>query len=695
MSLTDEAADLLPGAPLSRAVLLVRRLVWLYATYAAIFVLMLGLPALPIRNLNKLSGLATELLSGGLGETALVGVLLSLTALVAAGLLTSSRLWRRRVEAARLAGEIDSAPPSLFVVLWRLGPGVLARQGQAVVLTLGLLAMGLLARFLWPSLHPPAVTPANANLVAAVVIGLAFPSLIAERMMSAFPASQMPEAPGLRRLLLLTTLILALAGVAEIGRSIGFAWTPWMQRALTVVALLIAAELALRGLARLFLPAPAPDAAKAVSDSILAALITGGPRAPAALIRTHLGLDFARSWALSYLRAAAVPAVVATLLLCWLLSGVKLLGGDHRGVYERLGAPVAVLGPGFHLLLPWPLGRMRPVEYGTIHTVAVGAAQGPEAFEQDEKSEQISAEATPPASMNRLWETAHATEAEYLVANQAAGQQGFMAVNAEILVLYRTGLSKAAAMEAVYGSANQQTVVVEEANRLATRYFSSHTLEAVMGGEREQLQESLRAQLAAAIDADHAGVDIVAVLIDAIHPPAGAAAAYHAVQAAQINADASIANATGHSSRTAGVAQQEAHRAATSADAAAVEKVQAAGGDSYQFAADRKAYRSSPPAFLLERRARNLIQALHGARLMLVDSRLTGDQAPLIDMRAIGPSPAAAPSLSGSTPPITEGSGSDQPPTPSTSTEGPAPPVTIEDTSQSGPAPPGRAPRTQ
>ena len=603
MSLTDDAADLLPGAPLSRAVLLVRRLIWLYATYAGLFVLMLGLAVLPIRSLSKLGGLAAEFSRGGLGETALVGVLLSLTGLIAAGLLTSARLWRRRVEAARLAGEIESAPPTLFAILWGWGPGVLARQGQAVVLTLGVLAIGLLARFLWPSLHPPAVTPANANLVAAVVIGLAFPSLIAERMMNAFPAGQMPEAPGLRRLLLLTTLILAVSGAAEIGRSIGFAWTPWVQRALSLVSLLLAAELALRGLARLFLPTPTPEAAKAVSDSILAALITGGPRAPAALIRTHLGLDFARSWALSYLRAAAIPAVVATLLLCWLLSGVKLLGGDQRGVYERLGAPVAVLGPGFHVMLPWPLGRMRPVEYGTIHTIAVGAAQGPDSFEQDAKNEQISAEATPPASMNRLWETAHATEADYLVANQAAGQQGFMAVNAEILVLYRTGLT---------------------------------------------------------------------------------------------NADASVANATGHASRAAGVAQQEAHQATTSAEASAVEKVQAAGGDAYQFAADRKAYRGSPPAFLLERRARNLIQALHGARLMLVDRRLTGDAAPLIDMRAIGPPQAGAlpPAISGPTPQSLEGSGNDQS-TPSTSTEGPAPPLTSEEAAEENRARAGRAPRAQ
>src|SRR5665213_50797 len=93
MSSIDETADLLPGAPLSRAGLLVRRLIWIYGAYAALFVLMLGLGVIPVRGANKLSGLAAEFLAGGLGVTALVGVLLSLTALIAAGLLTSSRLW--------------------------------------------------------------------------------------------------------------------------------------------------------------------------------------------------------------------------------------------------------------------------------------------------------------------------------------------------------------------------------------------------------------------------------------------------------------------------------------------------------------------------------------------------------------------------------------------------------------------------
>jgi regulator of protease activity HflC (stomatin/prohibitin superfamily) len=640
MSTADDNADLLPGAPLSRAVGLVRRLLWIYGVFFIGLGLFILPVVLPIKRLARLKGMGTELLAGGLGEVALAAVLLTLTALAATALLTSARLAGRRAEIAAALGEFDTTPPSLFSRVWALGPGLLAREGQAIVLSVGAVLIGLLAWLMWPRAHIP-VGP-DANLVAALTIGLAFPSLICERMVNAFPSAQMPEAPGLRRLLLLTTLALALGGVAEIGRGVGFGWVYWVQRAISIVFILLAAELALRGLARLFLPQPAPDAAKAVADSIIAALITGGPRAPGQLIRTHLGLDFARSWALSYLSAAAIPAIAGTLLFCWMLSGVKLLNGDQRGIYERLGAPIRVIGPGLHILAPWPLGKMRPVEYGTIHVLAVGA-QGPGAYEKDQSQVSIRAEDQPTPNMNRLWETAHSTEAEYLVANQnAAGAQSFQAVNTEILVLYRVGMTDAAAWASVYGAGDPAALVEQEADRLATRYFASHTLDGVMGGQRDQLQETLRAELARAVDANHAGIEIVSLLINEVHPPAGAAAAYHNVQAEEINSQVRVYNATAHATSVKGKSDQEAYQATTSAQAASIEKVQAAGADAYQFDADRKAYQQAPPAFLQERRARNLVTALKGARMTILDSRLSADQVPLIDMRNQGGAPAAA-----------------------------------------------------
>jgi regulator of protease activity HflC (stomatin/prohibitin superfamily) len=666
MSFTQsEAADLLPGAPLSRAAQLTRRVLWLYAAIAAALILLICLAALPAKGgFQKLQSIGFDAASSGLGVVSLGLALVTLAALTATAVLTESRLWSRRAEAAA-AEDLAPATPTLLDRLWRLGPGVLGRQGQAVILTLAAVIVLLLAKVLWPGARHPVLTGTNANLAAALVIGLAFPSLIAERAMFAFPPAQLPEAPALRRLLLISTVGMAAAGVIEIAQGAGLVWLVWAQRLLLIAICLIALELALRALAQLFLPPPSAEAAKGSVESILAALVTGGAKAPGALIRTHLGLDFTRSWALTYLRAALIPAVVCTLLLCWFLTGLKLLGDDQRGIYERLGAPVGVLGPGLHVLLPWPLGRLRPVEYGTIHTLAVGV----EGMPQD--ADRISAEATPTAAMDRLWTTAHATEAHYLVASESAGRQDFYAVATEILVLYRTGLTQAAAWQSVYGASSQQDIVKAEADRLATRYFSSHTLDSVMGAQRQSLEEQLRAELAKAVAADHAGIDIVAVLIEEIHPPAGAAEAYHAVQAAQIDADAKVADATGHAERTKGEAQEEAQQALDSAQAAAIEKVQSASADSYQFGADLRSYRLAPASMLLERRDRNLIAALKGARITIMDSGLSGAQGPLIDMRAGQGGSIAAAALPGvnAAPPASAGTSTELPPPPLTNEE--------------------------
>ena len=516
-----------------------------------------------------------------------------------------------------------------------------------MIVPLGALLVYAISWLLWPTTDKLAQGAADANFLAAFAFALAFVSLVAERMMHAFPEPQLPEAPSLRRLLLLTTVVLAAAGCVEVGRGAGLTWIEWPALALICVIVVVASELALRALARLFLPAPLPAASRAVTDSLVATVLTGGPRAPGVLIRTHLGLDFARSWALSFLSAAILPAVLATTLLCWGLSGLKLVDLGERGVYERLGAPVAVLGPGLHLLLPWPLGRLRPVEYDKIHAVAVGVDKAEAADEE----EQIDAEATPPASMNHLWETAQPTEAQYLVASQSGSQQGFQVVSAEIRVLYRTGLTDTDAKQAVYGAVDQEALVREAASRLLVRYFNSRTLDAVLGARRETLAEELRSALARSVATRNAGIEIVAVTIEAIHPPLGAAAAYHAVQAAEIKAQVSVSDETGRAKRMAGVAQQESRQLIDGAQATATEAVQTATGEAYRFSMDRRAYQEGP-AFLLERSYSNLVSALKQTPLTIIDHRLSSTQSPVIDLRSAG---AASPPAPTATPPAASG----------------------------------------
>ncbi len=625
----------------------------LFAAVALGLLTLLLAAALPAGIAAPLRALAQELISGGAAGVALAAVLLSLTALLGALLLTTARF---HASVALAGGSADATVAGWRAILRH--PGVAARLGQAAVAPLGAVFIYGLLRILWPTTLV-ANNSTAADITAALMFALSFTSLVAERVMADFPEPQLPEAPSLRRLLLLTTVLLGIIALSELGRSAMLGWVHWAQWLLAMVPLLIALELALRALARLFLPAPAAAHARAVSDSILAGLLTGGPRSPAALMRSHLGLDFTRSWALSFLTAAVLPTLFGTALFCWGLTGLKLIELGQRGIYERFGAPVAVLGPGLHLLLPWPLGRLRPVEFGTIHAVHVGVDDS-----RPDSIESVGAEDTPPASLNRLWESAHAGQANFLVPSPGTGQQGFQSVSTEISVLYRVGLNDEAALQSVYSVADPATLIEQAGSRIVLRYFNSRTLLAVLGERRDNVAASLRDALTADLNAHQAGIEVLSVLIEEIHPPAGAAGAYHAVQAAEINARASIFDERGRAERVAGVAQQEAHQLTTAANAAAAERVAVANAVAYKFDAERRAHAEGGAAFLLERSLTDLASALTGKPLILIDHRLGSTPGPIFDLRtptaatrpmAAGPEdlgvPAPAPTTAAPSPP--------------------------------------------
>lgn len=633
---TSETDRAKPGEPVfPRSHRLIRRLSVLYTAVALAVGALLLAALLPAGVAAPLRALAQELISGGAAGAALAALLLSLSALLGTLALTTARF----NESVAREGE----PAGAVAVDWRAilqHPGVAARLGQAGIAPLGAILIYLLLRILWPT-TPVAADSTSANIAAALLIALAFTSLVAERVMADFPEPQLPEAPTLRRLLLLTTVLLGVIACGELARGAMLSWAHWVQWLVAIVPLLIAAELALRALARLFLPAPAAASARAVTDSLLAGVITGGPRSPAALMRSHLGLDFTRSWALSFLSAAVLPTLLGTALLCWGLTGLKLIDLGQRGIYERFGAPVAVFGPGLHLLLPWPLGRLRPVEYGTIHSVHVGVDEsGPDSVDA------VGAEDTPPTSLNRLWESAHAGQANYVVPSPGSGQQGFQSVSTEISVLYRVGLNDESALQSVYSVADPATLIEQAGSRIVLRYFNSRTLLAVLGERRDNVAANLRDALAADMNSHQAGIEILSVLIEEIHPPPGAAGAYHAVQAAEINARASIFDERGRAERVAGVAQQESHQLTTAANAAATEAVAVANAVAYKFDAERRAHAAGGAAFLLERTFTNLSAALDGKPLILIDHRLGSAPGPIFDMRtpAGAPAPAMAPS---------------------------------------------------
>ncbi|NYH16074.1 protease modulator HflK [Paraburkholderia bryophila] len=477
------------------------------------------------------------------------------------------------------------------------------------------------------------VSPSLVIVSGAAALTLAFLTLVAERFYAHAAerpgASRAVSLAGMLRVLLLCALAAALSA----------AWFIYAHRALdlvvqaaAVLCAAIAVEMALRMLLLwLFMPRAA-DRATHVPASLLAGLLRFG-RSPLASLGAELhdryGIDLRQNWVLrSFMRL--LPATIATMAVCaWLLTSVVVLNPAQRAVYERFGAPVEVWSPGLHAGLPWPFGKTRMVDNGAVHQLIVSGG----ADDSSVAAPAAAADGPTPEQLNRLWDAQHPWETSQVIAGASGDQQSFQIVNADVRLDYRIGLSDAAARAALYRSVDPESTVRSIANREVMHYLASHTLASLLETSQTVMAETVRNAVQSQLDRLGSGIDVVAVVIESVHPPAGAAAAYHDVQAAQIRAQASVAQAHGFAAQVLGTAQQQALTQVAKASARAGDTLASARVQQTNFSAEAVAYRLGGPAFTFEYYLAKLQQGLQNARITVIDDRLVADHRATLDLR--------------------------------------------------------------
>ncbi len=585
-----------------------------------------------------LAGWATREVSAAMGASlvASLGVLAAGTA--GATMLARARglaLAAERTEAA----SIHQGPGMARAARMRRAAAHLAGWGQAVVG--GLLAgVGVAASgSAW--MRSATEPPGHAAVVAVVLLLAAFAALVVERHLAVVPSAVLPEASALAALARVPMVVCLLCGLGCLTLHAGIDVGAYAGRMSAVLCLLVAAEMTGRAVATVFTRfPPITEARLTVASALATALALRRPMPMGVAVRDQLGLDISRSWALGFMRAALAPVLTLLALLCWGLSGVDALRVDQRAIYERFGRPVAVLGPGLHLRLPWPFGRLRPVEFGVMHDVAVAfnasAAMAPAATP-------VGAEEPPGAGADRLWDEVHPSDGAYVIASASRGRQSFESIDIDLHVVYRVGLSDAAARAAAFAVDDPRRLVRSMASRLVAHYLAGYTLAGVLGPDRENFSRDVAAGLQHDLDRVSAGMDVMAVVVEAVHPPVGAAPAYHAVQTAEVAAHADLAEAAGYAATTSGAARRDAAARINMATALAHDAVTEAHIAAAAFGTDRTAAAREPDSFLLERRLAKLQAGLAHRQLLILDHRLLGGSGPTLDLRPPGSGAVIAP----------------------------------------------------
>jgi regulator of protease activity HflC (stomatin/prohibitin superfamily) len=496
----------------------------------------------------------------------------------------------------------------------------------------------------WRIAAQSSVNPIALQVLAGLLAVTAFPLLVLERVFANIDADDLPEAPQIDRLLrvpLTACLVLAITSVLQ---SLGFAWAPRIEQALAAVIGVVALELVLRGAAFVFIPFAPLEQRRSVADSSIAGLLRlAVPNFQAfnTAVQRQFGIDLSRSWALAFIQRAAIPIAAGMAVMGWGITGLTALGINQRAVYERFGVPVQVLGPGLHIHLPWPMGVIREVEFGVIHDIPIAfapATPNSSALRTsagvDQQQQTVGAEAPPPVSADRLWDASHPSEQSYLIASETRGEQSFQVVDADLRIVYRIGLTDAAALDSAYRVEGPENLIRAAAGQLLVRYFSRYTLAGVLGQSREAFTNEFRGALQSELDQLSSGIEAISVVVEAIHPPPGAASSYQYVQASEILSNSTISIRRAEAIRALKSAAQYALEDRSRAEAAAAELVNQARGESVLFDADRKANQRDSGSFLLERRFERLVSGLSRSEFIVIDHRAAAKNGPFIDLRS-------------------------------------------------------------
>ncbi|MCV4341655.1 protease modulator HflK [Pseudomonas capsici] len=516
------------------------------------------------------------------------------------------------------------------------GESLLAHLGASALWLAGWSLLALICiRLVWDLSLSGTELSSVANMAGSLMLLMAFGLLVLERQFSHEQTAQWPEAGQLAQLTRMVIGVLLLGALCLFFASADRIWPPRLAVLIGILPMLVAIEFLLRAVLSFFTPRNERLEPRLMASSFMADLLRWPPRPLLVLqheLHNRFGIDLRQIWALSYIRRAFLPVLAVIAALGWVLTGVHEIPMQGRGIYERFGKPVEVFGPGLQVGLPWPFGKVLAVENGVVHEMATSVSEA-SAVEQLLDP----AEGPPPASANRLWDASHVNEKSQVIASSAGDKQSFQVVNMDVRFVYRIGLSDAAALAATYNSADVPTLIRSTASRVLVHDFASRTLDELLGEQRTGLADQIGKAVQADLQRLDSGVEILATVVEAIHPPAGAANAYHAVQAAQIGAQALIARERGAASAQASQAQLNASVAHDQASANAREVLATAQGADLRFSAERQAYAKAGQAFLLEQYLTQLSHGLSNARLLVIDHRLGGNSAPTIDLRTFTP----------------------------------------------------------
>lgn len=221
--------------------------------------------------------------------------------------------------------------------------------------------------------------------------------------------------------------------------------------------------------------------------------------------------------------------IIGLAILVYLGSGLYVVAPGEAAVVRRFGAVIEPrAGPGLHYRLPWPTDRVDIINISQVRRETVGLLEAEEDHEHPE----------PPSKLQALSGDTNVIDIEIIVQYQVSDPAAYL-VNVQYAP-YR--LVRDVAREAV--------------TTLVTRL----PVDNLLTTERQSLQEAIRAEAQARLDAYNSGLLIVGINLQKAFPPDEVAAAFTDVNSAREDQARAINEATGYANSLIPQARGEAEQ---------------------------------------------------------------------------------------------------------------------------------------
>jgi modulator of FtsH protease HflK len=273
-------------------------------------------------------------------------------------------------------------------------------------------------------------------------------------------------------------------------------------------------------------------------------------------VNYQFGVDVTGSWFYQLLSRWIALLFGLGALTAWLMTALVVIEPDQRALLLTWGQPSEeVLEPGLHVKWPWPISTIEIPEYEKPR-FAAGRHAGARTIRTATGVRVIQIGTSPPdhGAGPILWTKQHAANEDYLIVqpvpSETLDQREGSAPDAALVAVevpLQFSISNVLAYEQLATPGMRDDLLRAIGRRAVTQYLLKLTVDDILAKRRTELATELRSVLeteyAKLNGGKGAGIEILFVGVEGVHPPQKVATAFERVVESQQLREAAIENA--------------------------------------------------------------------------------------------------------------------------------------------------------